>query len=96
MKHKLKYLKKFEDKQTLEKSISCDSLENFEKVIKKLHSLGYECKGTALYNVYKATTEWKRGLKVINLYSDKEVKFALSDKNLKNVITDIDFLKAGG
>ena len=96
MKNKLKYLKSFGDKQTLEKSIVCSSLENFEKVIKKLHSLGYECKGTALYNVFKANTEWKRGLKVINLYSDKEVKFALSDKNLKNVITDIDFLKVGG
>jgi hypothetical protein len=80
-------------KQTLEISITCTNLENFEKVIKKLHSLGYECKGIALFNVYKHTYEWDRGLKVINLYSNKEVKFASNDKNLKNTIKDTDFLK---
>lgn len=80
-------------KQILEKSIVCSNLENFEKVIKKLHSLGYESKGIALFNVFKHTYEWNRGLKVINLYSNKEVKFALNDKTLKG-IKDIDFLKA--
>jgi hypothetical protein len=89
--HRWKHLKKF--KQTLEKSIVCSSLENFEKVIKKLNSLGYESKGTPLYNVYKSKSEWNRGMRVINLYDDKEVKFCLSDKNLKNVVKDIDFLK---
>lgn len=83
----------FKYKQILEKSISCNSLENFESVIKKLYLLGYECKGIPLFNVYKAINQWKQGLKTINLYSNKEVKFALSDKNLKNVITDINFLK---
>ena len=90
-------MKNFGDKQILEKSIVCSSLDNFEKVIKKLHSLGYEnSQGLPLFNVYIHNYEWERGMKVINLYSDKSVKFASTDKHLKNVIQDIDFLKVGG
>lgn len=82
------------EKYSLEKSITCSSLDMFQKVIKKLSSLGYEnLHGLPLYNLSIHTFEWGRGMKVINLYSDKGVKFASTYKNLKNVISDIDFLK---
>lgn len=47
-----------------------------EKVIKKLHEDGYFCEGMSLHNVGKAVYEWKRGMRVINVYNSKEVKFA--------------------
>ena len=51
-----------------------------EKAIKKLHEDGYSCKGTSLHNVNKTAYEWKRGMRVINIYNSKEVKFAAKPK----------------
>lgn len=51
-----------------------------EKAIKKLHEDGYSCEGVSLDNVNKATYEWKRGMRVVNVYNSKEVKFAAKPK----------------
>ena len=79
-------------KKILDKSIVCSNMDSFHKVIKKLHSLGYEKMGLPLYNVWIHEVEWKNGMRVINIYIDKSVKFAANDKVLNKVINDIDFL----
>lgn len=58
------------------KQILCQSIDDMEKAIKKLHEDGYFCEGMSLHNVGKAVYEWKRGMRVINVYNSKEVKFA--------------------
>lgn len=62
------------------KQILCQSIDDMEKVIKKLHEDGYSCEGVSLHNVGKAAYEWKRGMRIVNVYSSKEVKFAAKPK----------------
>lgn len=58
----------------------CKSIDDMEKAIKKLHEDGYSCEGVSLDNVNKATYEWKRGMRVVNVYNSKKVKFAAKPK----------------
>jgi len=59
------------------KQLIFKTIDEFERAIKELHGHGYFCEGTSLHNVNKAAYEWKRGMRVINIYNnDKVVKVA--------------------
>lgn len=84
--------------QKLEKSILCSNELNFEKVLKKLRSLNYKDGrpgqiGATLNPIPLSQYNWELGYKVINLYPNKTIKFALKSNNLYTVVKDIDFLK---
>jgi len=78
----------------LEKSIVCNSLKNFRLVLKKLESLGYVAdNGADLDTFGMSEYHFNIGIRIINLYDSKTTKYAVRNKNLKNVIEDVDFLK---
>lgn len=64
-------------KPKLLKQITSDTFESFDKTINELHTQGYFAgRGTPLFNVWIAETEWKRGCRVLNVYDNKSVIFA--------------------
>jgi hypothetical protein len=91
------YLEQQTKNEKLEKSILCSSEINFEKVLKKLKSLNYKDGrpgqiGSTLNPIPLSQYNYELGYRVINLYSNKTIKFALKSNNLSNVIKDIEFL----
>ena len=64
-------------KVNLLRQITSETFEIFDKNIKDLHSKGYiSGKGLPLFNVWLSQTEWNRGCRIINIYSDNTVLFA--------------------
>lgn len=87
-----------EMKSTLQQSIICSNLNQFIKVLEKLQKMKYKSgqpghENSRIDNYGIAEANWKRGIRIINLYNDNTIKFASDSKNLKNKISDIDFLK---
>mgnify|MGYP007112929265 CR=1 FL=1 len=80
-------------------SVVCDDLSKFQSVLKKLSELGYVDgrPGQIGANVYTLGMSQyhftKCGIRIINLYDNKTIKYACYEKKLKNLITAIDFLK---
>ena len=82
-------------------AIQCDTVEQLQNVMLKLHSKKYKHPNgsTMLNNVWLADAEFKRGMRFINLYSDSDkVKFAANDNGLNNgkncqVVKSIEYLK---
>ena len=72
-------------KPSLEKSIVCSNLDNFRLVLKKLTSLNYvDTQGSILDTIGLSEYHFNLGLKVINLYDNKTVKYAADSKKSKN------------
>ena len=64
-------------KSKLLNQISSNDLEHFKANITILDKEGYSNRsGLPLYNVWIASTEWERGMRVINVYDDKTILFA--------------------
>lgn len=85
-------------KPILEKSIFCSNIDNFEKVLKKLSSIGYKDGrpgqfGAKLNPIPLSKFNWEHGYRAINLYSNKTINFALKSPANFKIIKDIDFLK---
>lgn len=81
----------------LQMSISCNTVEDFQKVLFKLDKMGYvdgrpgqEGANIATYGM--SHYHFGLGLRVINLYDNKSVKYASDSKRIKNVISSTDFL----
>ena len=82
-------------KQSIEKSIICSNLDNFRLVLKKLTKLNYvDSQGLTLDTIGMSQYYFDLGLRVINLYDNKTVKYAADAKKLKNTIKDTEFLKS--
>lgn len=87
-------MSKAKNKHVLEKSIICSSVDNMRKVMDKLHILGYESlNGMPLVNVFAHKIEWDRGIRMINVYNNKSVKFAAGNNTKSKImlVKDIDF-----
>lgn len=71
---------------TIEKQIVCHSLASFRQVLQQLDKAGYRDHLSTLVTYGMSEYNCQRGMRVINTYSDKSVKYAAGGKQLINPI----------